>query len=200
MQELLGFIKEGGFIMAPLIFCSVLAWAVAFEKFRFLSKIQGQIEGLFSHALELLKEKKVHEAKGLAHQLHPLLKKIYLDLFELPSGDKQKDQERFVRHLTEGQMGLKKSLWIIGTIGSTSPFIGLFGTVVGIIRSFDSIAKAGKSGFAVVAADLSEALVATAAGILVAVMAVVLFNYFQGRIGRMNVRMKNQLEDLRDLI
>ena len=77
---------------------------------------------------------------------------------------------------------LKKHLWILGTVASSAPFIGLLGTVVGIIKSFESMAIAGTGGFAVVAAGISEALVATALGLAVAIIAVIFYNYFQTRI------------------
>ena len=77
---------------------------------------------------------------------------------------------------------LKKHLWILGTVASSAPFIGLLGTVVGIIKAFESMAVAGTGGFAVVAAGISEALVATALGLAVAIIAVMFYNYFQTRI------------------
>jgi len=79
---------------------------------------------------------------------------------------------------------LKCHLWALGTVGTISPFVGLFGTVVGIRSAFTAMAAAGTGGFAVVANGISEALVATAAGIFVAIEAVVLYNYFQARLGR----------------
>ena len=103
---------------------------------------------------------------------------------------------RLTRRLIETQSGLKRSLWILGTIASSAPFIGLFGTVVGIIKSFESIASSGQGGFAIVAAGLSEALIATAAGILVAVMAVVLYNYFQTKLSTINLDFRNRAYDL----
>ena len=78
---------------------------------------------------------------------------------------------------------LRKHLWILGTVASSAPFIGLFGTVVGIIKAFESMAVSGTGGFAVVAAGISEALVATALGLGVAIIALVFYNYFQTRIG-----------------
>jgi biopolymer transport protein ExbB len=81
---------------------------------------------------------------------------------------------------------LKKHLWILGTVASSAPFIGLLGTVVGIIKSFESMAVAGTGGFAVVAAGISEALVATALGLGVAIIAVIFYNYFQTRISTLN--------------
>jgi biopolymer transport protein ExbB len=78
---------------------------------------------------------------------------------------------------------LKRGLWVIGTIGSLAPYVGLFGTVVGIIRAFQDMAEHGAGGFEVVAAGISEALVATAAGLAVAIIALLFFNYLQVRVG-----------------
>lgn len=79
---------------------------------------------------------------------------------------------------------LKRPLWILGTVASSAPFIGLFGTVVGIIKAFHSMAALGSGGFAVVAGGISEALVATALGLGVAIIALIFYNYFQVRLDR----------------
>jgi biopolymer transport protein ExbB len=79
---------------------------------------------------------------------------------------------------------LKRPLWILGTVASSAPFIGLFGTVVGIIKAFHSMAVMGSGGFAVVAGGISEALVATALGLGVAIIALIFYNYFQVRLDR----------------
>ena len=76
---------------------------------------------------------------------------------------------------------LKRGLWVVGTIGSLAPYVGLFGTVVGIIRAFQGMAREGVGGFEVVAAGISEALVATGAGLFVAIVALMFFNYLQTR-------------------
>ena len=87
-----------------------------------------------------------------------------------------------------------------GTVASSAPFIGLLGTVVGIIKSFESMAIAGTGGFAVVAAGISEALVATALGLGIAIIAVIFYNYFQTRIGTLNGLFRIQVAKvLRDL-
>ena len=82
--------------------------------------------------------------------------------------------------------GLKRGVWMIGTVGSLAPFVGLFGTVVGIIRAFGVMSRSGDTGFQVVSANLSEALIATAAGLGVAIVALIFFNYLQIRIGALN--------------
>ncbi|MCH7599573.1 MAG: MotA/TolQ/ExbB proton channel family protein [Myxococcales bacterium] len=82
--------------------------------------------------------------------------------------------------------GLKRGVWMVGTVGSLAPFVGLFGTVVGIIRAFGVMSRSGDTGFQVVSANLSEALIATAAGLGVAIVALIFFNYLQIRIGSLN--------------
>lgn len=106
----------------------------------------------------------------------------------------QHDSLEYLADLTEEKRfeeleALKGPLWVLGTVSSSAPFIGLFGTVVGIMRAFHSMAIAGSGGFAVVAAGISEALVATALGLGVAIVAVIFYNYFQTRIERIEAAM-----------
>ena len=95
---------------------------------------------------------------------------------------------------------MKKGLGGLATIGSTAPFIGLFGTVVGIIHAFDGIATTGSGGLAAVSGGISEALVATALGILVAIPAVMAFNYFTGMLERFHVEMNTSSAQLVDFL
>jgi biopolymer transport protein ExbB len=78
--------------------------------------------------------------------------------------------------------GLRRGLWILGTVGSLAPYVGLLGTVFGIIRAFQAMAAEGAGGFEVVAAGISEALVATAVGLAVAITALLFFNYLSVRV------------------
>jgi biopolymer transport protein ExbB/biopolymer transport protein TolQ len=91
--------------------------------------------------------------------------------------------------MSETLIQLKKGLGFLATIGSTAPFIGLFGTVVGIINAFQSIAATGSGGMSVVSGGIAEALVSTALGIFVAIPAVVAFNTFTGKIETFHVEM-----------
>ena len=90
----------------------------------------------------------------------------------------------------EEVQGAGSNLWMLGTIGAAAPFIGLFGTVIGIIRAFHAMAIAGTGGFAVVAAGISEALIATALGLAVGIVAVVFYNYFQARVERIDAALR----------
>jgi biopolymer transport protein ExbB/TolQ len=101
----------------------------------------------------------------------------------------QSDSMDYLSSLTQDKRfeeleALKGPLWILATVSSSAPFIGLFGTVIGIIKAFHNMAMMGSGGFSVVAAGISEALIATALGLGLAILAVIFYNYFQTRIER----------------
>ena len=98
--------------------------------------------------------------------------------------------------LSETLIQLKGGLGFLATIGSTAPFIGLFGTVVGIINAFRNIAATGSGGMSVVSGGIAEALVSTALGIFVAIPAVVAFNQFTGKIETFHVEMNRASSQL----
>jgi biopolymer transport protein ExbB len=96
----------------------------------------------------------------------------------------------------EALIEMKRGLGLLATIGSTAPFIGLFGTVVGIINAFRGISATGSGGMAAVSGGIAEALVATALGIFVAIPAVVAFNQFTGRLDQFQVEMNKASSEL----
>ncbi len=91
--------------------------------------------------------------------------------------------------MSETLVQLKVGLGFLATIGSTAPFVGLFGTVAGIINAFRNIAATGSGGMSVVSGGIAEALVTTALGIFVAIPAVAAFNYFTGKIENFHIEM-----------
>ena len=93
---------------------------------------------------------------------------------------------------------LKKGIPSLATIGATAPFVGLLGTVVGVISAFQGIAATGSGGIGAVSAGISEALVETALGLVVAIPAVWMYNYFTGRLEYFSVEMDNSSSELVD--
>src|SRR3954464_7917787 len=106
-----------------------------------------------------------------------------------PSASLELVQSALRDSISETLIQLKWGLGFLATIGSTAPFIGLFGTVVGIINAFRNIAATGSGGMSVVSGGIAEALVTTALGIFVAIPAVAAFNYFTGRIENFHIEM-----------
>ena len=95
---------------------------------------------------------------------------------------------------------LRRNLWILGTVGATAPFVGLFGTVVGIMHAFRKMAETGQGGFTVVAAGISEALITTAGGIAVAIAAVVLYNVFNVHVNRLAVVLRLLTDEVQEVV
>jgi biopolymer transport protein ExbB/TolQ len=193
-------ISAGGFIMYPLLICSIVIWAVVIEKFWFIYSFSHSFKGLNAQIKELVKTGKIHEAKGLCLGAPSVLIAPYEAIFENVGTTTTQWEQRVGRRFQESVMEMGRFMWILGTIGASAPFVGLFGTVIGIIKSFTSISESGKSGFSVVAAGLSEALIATATGIIVAVIAIVFYNFFQVRLRVISARVKNGIDDLMEII
>jgi biopolymer transport protein ExbB/biopolymer transport protein TolQ len=93
---------------------------------------------------------------------------------------------------------MKKGLSTLATIGATAPFVGLFGTVVGIINAFKGMATTGSGGIGAVAGGIAEALVTTAFGLFVAIPAVWFYNYFQNKTDLLDIEMANASSELVD--
>jgi len=100
------------------------------------------------------------------------------------------------RQRAQLNLKLRQNLWVLGTIGATAPFVGLFGTVVGIMQAFHQMSVTGQGGFSVVAAGISEALITTAAGIAVAVEAVVIYNWLNTHVQKLAVQFRLLCEEL----
>ncbi len=170
-MNLIALFLEGGFIMYPLLIGFVISVVVLADKLVTLRK--------FNHEVKKIE---VSFHNKILHQELSQYNKIviapYLSMFE----EENPTHEVVFLSVDKTQKELRSNLWLLGTVTSSAPFIGLFGTVVGIIKSFGSIGEAGKAGFAIVSADLSEALIATAAGIMVAVIALLCYNFLSQKI------------------
>ena len=113
-----------------------------------------------------------------------------------PATSRELVEDALERSKTDALIEMRRGLGALATIGSTAPFIGLFGTVVGIINAFRGIAATGTGGMAAVSGGIAEALVATALGIFVAIPAVVAFNAFTGTLERFQVEMNQASSQL----
>lgn len=174
---------RSSFTLIILIFCSLLSFTVAFERWWFFRKARGQNgDALLDQTGGLLKEGKADKALDQASKIDTPVARLLAyalrrrevaksDLAELLATKRQEEKLRFERFLG-----------ILGTMGNIAPFIGLFGTVIGIIKAFRDLALSGVGGPTVVAKGIAEALVATAAGLAVAIPAVIIFNYFNRRL------------------
>ncbi|MBF0312515.1 MAG: MotA/TolQ/ExbB proton channel family protein [Oligoflexia bacterium] len=192
--------QAGGLAMYPLLLFSVIIWIIGIQKVIELSIFVKNYLNFYKELDSVLMSKNSEEVKWALKNSSKYLNNSYMRLFDEIVTSKKLSmsdaKESLTRRLSETQGSLKKRLWIVGTIGSTTPFVGLCGTVIGIMTSFKSIGESGKSGFGVVSAGISEALVATAAGILIAVAALIVYNYLQNKVNVVFVDFKNKVEDM----
>lgn len=205
-DDLFHYLRLGGFTMAIIVVCSIVSLGVAIERLIALWGVSEQSKSLGETVGKNLLRGDVTAARTSAERSEALAADIFITGFERLERTRTGagleaavDRERITVALK-----LRRNLWILGTIGATAPFIGLFGTVAGIMQSFKDLGldveAGGTGGTSAVMSGISEALIATAAGILVAIEAVVLYNYFQARIGRVAVELKLLSEEFVELL
>jgi biopolymer transport protein ExbB len=201
VQELLHLVKMGGLAMAVIAVCSVLSLAVAVERLIALWSVGSQARALGEVVSRHLFRGDIEEARKACERSRAVAADIFLAGFSRHGRTSFEAVASAVeRERLQVALKLRNNMWVLGTIGATAPFVGLFGTVWGIMRAFHDMSVSGQGGFAVVAGGISEALVTTAGGILVAVEAVVLFNYFQTRLGRTLVELKLVADEFLELL
>ena len=186
--DLIEIIHQGAIATYPLILMSVVSVTVVLERLWSLKNIGSITLRITESLLEPIKKGQRDLAIAICRQnSHSPAGRIFLNVLEREGSQRLETANTFAAEaMFEETQKLRKHLWILGTVASSAPFIGLLGTVIGIIKSFESMAVSGTGGFAVVAAGISEALVATALGLGVAIIAVIFYNYFQTRIATLN--------------
>lgn len=191
-QKLLSLALGGTeWIMWLLLLLSVFSVAIILEKFWVLSQKRGNLERLKQKIFFLLAERN-HAAieEALRNDRSSLANVMFKTLQNIKDGGVDLENSLAIA-LSEEKVILESRIAILGTLGSNAPFVGLFGTVLGIIHSFRSLAVNISGGPAVVMAGISEALVATALGLLVAIPAVAAYNYFVRYIKKIMVGSEN---------
>ncbi len=186
--DLIDIIHKGAIATYPLILLSVISVTVVLERLWSLKNLTAITLRITESLLDPLKKGQRDLAIVMCKQHSDCpVGRIVLNILNHDTAARPElTNSVAIEAMFEEAQRLKKNLWILGTVASSAPFIGLLGTVVGIIKSFESMAVAGTGGFAVVAAGISEALVATALGLGVAIIAVIFYNYFQTRIASLN--------------
>lgn len=180
-------------IVFVLVGMSVMTLAVAIGKWRrlhrmavatsrFVPRFSAALEdGDLDRALELAGEHRgSHVALVLGQvlsEVKPLLDDPQLAAAGINSAERAAEREQIML-----ASNLRRGLGLLATVGATAPFVGLLGTVIGIVNSFEGIARSGGGGLEAVSAGIAEALIATAIGLLAAIPAVWLYNYFTARL------------------
>lgn len=200
--NLIEIIHQGAIATYPLILMSIISITVVLERLWSLRNIGSMTLRTTESILEPLKKGQRDLAIAMCRQnSQSPAGRVFLNILDRDPNQRLEVMNNIASEaIFEESQRLRKHLWLLGTVASSAPFIGLLGTVVGIIRAFESMAVAGTGGFAVVAAGISEALVATALGLGVAIIALVFYNYFQTRIGSLNALFRIHVSKILQII
>lgn len=173
----------GYFTIVVLLGCSFVMVALSWEFLRRSKSSRLDGDWLLNQVRYLIAEENASPSlwREYLAQLHRPLSRICCELLALNTPTLEKADYFLAGQIDRERLKLERGLSHLGTIAVIAPFVGLLGTVVGITKTFADVAKQGKAGIEVVSAGVSEALVATAIGLLVAITSVVLFNHFKKR-------------------
>ena len=196
-----------------LFFMSMWSFGVAIERIYTFTQARNQSKAYAPQVAKHLKDGRLKDAIALSssknfrysHLAKVVLAGLQEYQFQQEAGgglsreDLVDSVRRSIQRATAlTQSDLKKGVNTLATIGTTAPFVGLLGTVVGVINAFVGIAATGSGGIGAVSAGIAEALVETALGLIVAIPAVWFYNYLTGRLDYFNVEMDNSSSELVD--
>ena len=187
----------GGPILAGMIVLSVYCLALIWERWKFFARATRGYEDLLARVRAAAAAGKLQDAAALAKNHKGLAGAVVTATFTGPT-HREERQRAAQRAIGRATSELERGMATLGTIASVAPFIGLFGTVVGVMRAFHDLANAAGAGPGLVAVGISEALVTTAGGLLVAIPAVAAFNYFNQRIARFQEDLTWMVEEVLD--
>ena len=173
-------LKSGGLTLISLLALSVYSLALIWERWRFYQKSLGGMANFLDKVRSIIAGGNLTEAVAACRAHKGLASSVVMAALVGPTGREERKRSA-ARAAERAATQLQARVAFLGTIASTAPFIGLFGTVVGVMRAFKDLAGAAGAGPGVVAIGISEALVCTATGLLVAIPAVWSYNWFNTR-------------------
>ncbi|MBI5213808.1 MAG: protein TolQ [Nitrospirae bacterium] len=186
-------------VIAILLFFSVVSWTIIFYKWRHFTKADKESYN-FLRVYESTQNPKDLFSSSKKFTVSPL-SSLFRSVYSEKTYTERDELKRMLRRYSALESAkLERYLNFLATTGSTTPFIGLFGTVWGIMNSFSGIGAAGSASLAVVAPGIAEALIATAIGLAAAIPAVIAYNYYLSRTNRMIIEMEDFAEELVDYI
>ena len=205
----MGYLAKG--VALFLVLMGVASLAVTIERFMVLGRA-NRTSGAFAGKARVFLEERDTEGlldltKVRVYENAPLAKltRYGLESYDANTKDKvvgpvEMARRDLARRLEQMSAEARRGMGILASTGSTAPFIGLFGTVIGIITAFQGIAAAGGGGIGAVSAGIAEALIVTAVGLFVAIAAVLAFNYLTARFEKLDMTMQHAASELIDYL
>ena len=184
------YIVQGGLMMIPLIVCSILGIVFIIERAIAYYRIKGDTAEIFSEVLASLRESDLRNSIEVCEEYdHPVATTLKSGL--LRYGKSHEEIEKAMESVALHEISkLEKGLWILATLANVAPLFGFLGTVVGMISAFSALAEVGLGQPQAVAAGISEALITTATGLIIALPVQTAYNYFTNKISNFSLDME----------
>jgi len=193
---MLNYFLRGGIMMYPLFLASVLALAIIINKFHVLSRARTNERELMDRIKGLVNQKRVEQAAAVCNNSKgPVASILKAGLTEYGKGQKAME-DAFETQASEEVPLLESYMPALATIAAVSTLMGFTGTVIGMIRAFDSIAAASATSPAIVASGISEALITTATGLLIAIPTLLFYRYFVHRVDKLVSEIERYCKEL----
>lgn len=194
-----------------LVLASVVSWAIIIYKAWIIRTAESQSEGFLDAFWQAKRLDGIYQQSELLQRspVAQVFRAGYIELARLKkqstedtlAGTGSENVERALRRARNSELTTLESLTsFLATVGSTAPFVGLFGTVWGIMKAFNDIGRMGSANLATVAPGISEALVATAVGLGAAIPAVIAYNYFLSKIRVLDTEMESFTSDFLNIV
>jgi biopolymer transport protein ExbB len=193
-------VKAGGWLMFPIVACSIIAFGIILERFWSLQKSKVIPRHLVATIWHWVKEGQLERSKIQELSSQSALGKV------LAAGlnNRHMERERIKESIEESGRQvvheMERFLNTLGTIAAISPLLGLLGTVIGMIKVFNAITSSGVGNAAPLAGGISQALITTAAGLSVAIIALMFHRYFRGRVDELVVKMEEEAIKMVDVL
>jgi biopolymer transport protein ExbB/TolQ len=190
-ETILNLVRQEWLILLLLVAWSLAGLTIICERVYSLWNVLPKSEAFKNKVVAAIESGDISKAAALCDTATDPLAEVFERGLKVYAKTPIKTAEAVTSQRGATVASFKRYLWALGTVGSSAPFVGLFGTVVGILKAFQAISiSGGAGGFKVVSAGIAAALVATAAGLLVAIYAVIAYNYFVSKVSQIGVQYK----------
>lgn len=201
VEKLQEYWQVAGPTLAFMLGVSVLALALALERWLTLWRARNALTRVEEKVLEAARRGDFEASRRHADALPSPIREVFTAGLDRALGRVRGEfATAMTRESRRAVAHLRGPLWLLGSVGALMPFAGLLGTVVGVMSSFEAIGTSGQGGFAVVSAGISEALIATAAGLFVALEAVLFFNALSQQVAGVGRELNLAVDELGELI
>ena len=184
------YIVQGGAMMIPLVICSVLGIIFIIERAINYYRIKGDTAEIFSEVLASIRQSQLrHSIEVCEDYDHPVATTLKSGL--LRYGKSHEEIEKAMESVALHEVSkLERGLWILATLANVAPLFGFLGTVVGMIQAFSALAEVGLGQPQTVAAGISQALITTATGLIIALPVQTAYNYFTNKVSNYSLDME----------